>query len=439
MKSAKTLLIATGLLLSASVVSAQSAQNLQFNTPSNQPAVQPAVPFDNEVLVTNGNDDGAGSFREAVTAANENANIGVIRFLPRVNLVNIDDTVEYTGSQALSIVSGPGRATIVSDDMITLFQSNGSDLAIHNVNFVGGYRGIVATLSPDATGDYNFSLSNSVVSGQGGFGVLIDDQGNILELEEDDGEFSVEIVESTIDSDATVNVNFNNVAVLDTGFSMELNEFGFTTQDEDGIRINEGGNGDLVFTANGLICNGNAGDGVEIDETGDGSAIVTVTDGTFNDNGAQPQNTDDLEDGFDIDEAGEGEIFSWLTNVTANGNNDEGVDYDEEDGGDVRLLFTGLVVNNNMDDGISVDEENGGDMRARLIDVTTLGNGDDGIDIDEDNAGVSSVSIDRVLSSGNGAAGIDVDEDGDGGTLTNRVSILEGNPDGEVTGDLTEQ
>src|SRR5688572_16358928 len=56
-----------------------------------------------QVFVTNSSDSGAGSFRDAVQQANANPNITRIHFLGRVSTINLLSTVEFTGTQDLTI------------------------------------------------------------------------------------------------------------------------------------------------------------------------------------------------------------------------------------------------------------------------------------------------------------------------------------------------
>jgi hypothetical protein len=77
-------------------------------------------------------------------------------------------------------------------------------------------------------------------------------------------------------------------------------------RDFDGVRVNEGGAGDLELEMHRVVVTGNAADGVELDEKGVGDVAARVQHTVFDDNGDQPQNPDDLEDGFDIDEADAG-------------------------------------------------------------------------------------------------------------------------------------
>lgn len=53
--------------------------------------------------VRNANDAGPGSFRAAVEAANANDAIRRIEFADRIGVIELQRSVEYTGTQALSI------------------------------------------------------------------------------------------------------------------------------------------------------------------------------------------------------------------------------------------------------------------------------------------------------------------------------------------------
>jgi len=59
----------------------------------------------------------------------------------------------------------------------------------------------------------------------------------------------------------------------------------------------------------------------------------------------------DLDDGIDIDEAGDGSLYSVMINTLIARNLDEGVDYDEEGNGDIVAHYVNSRARNNTDDG----------------------------------------------------------------------------------------
>ena len=72
-------------------------------------------------------------------------------------------------------------------------------------------------------------------------------------------------------SDATV-----EVTVLGSRFSGNGNTEGVSVSDNDGLRVNEGGLGDLKLTVRLSVFEENGADGIEVDERGDGDARVDM-------------------------------------------------------------------------------------------------------------------------------------------------------------------
>ena len=216
--------------------------------------------------------------------------------------------------------------------------------------------------------------------------------------------------------------------------------------DFDGVRVNEGGGGDLSLVVHDSRVVRDAADGVELEEQGAGDVRSLVHGSRFDDSGDQPQNPDDLEDGFDVDEAGSGSIVAAFVRASVNGNEDEGIDLDEEGtgdirgtmllvvtlgnldagisytedgleraGGDVEFVFTRVDASDARDgDGIEVEEFGGGDMRGTILGSTVSRNHDDGIQAQEDDAGKETLHLRSVVVEGSGddavnADGVEVD------------------------------
>ena len=109
----------------------------------------PAVAF-----VTNGNVDGAGSFRAAVEAANADSSITSIVIRRQVDSIAIESAVEYTGSQTLSIQgNGVVIAPTAGDEQeFDLFvASGGADLFLRDLTLRGGEDGLFVTVPADAS------------------------------------------------------------------------------------------------------------------------------------------------------------------------------------------------------------------------------------------------------------------------------------------------
>jgi hypothetical protein len=413
------------------------------------------------VAVVNSNDIGPGSFRNAIAMANSNSSIHRIVIDSSVDVIALQNTVFFTGKQELTIegngatldgTNAGGPAFQVGDPL----QGGGGghltvlDLAV--INAPG--EGIAYYVPGDARGVVRISLSNVEISGNGRHGVLINDQVDPSVPEDENGD-PISPGPNPNGSDASV-----EVTVLGSHFSGNGNTEGVSVSDNDGLRVNEGGRGDLKLTVRLSVFEENGADGIEVDERGDGSALVDMLQTELLANG--PFDPADLDDGFDIDEWNNGDVVASVVSSSANDNHEEGFDFNENDAGDMHVTMELVSANGNNEEGIDLEEDDdfagGGDLvaeisraeasnngpgdgdagvkirekgegnlEATLNRVETLNNSFDGIQIREDENGSLVASVNRALSTGNDGRGINFDE--------NSTDPEEGPLDAE--GDLT--
>jgi hypothetical protein len=260
--------------------------------------------------------------------------------------------------------------------------------------------GITVKVPAGATGTFRVELDRFTARNNALHGVLINDQAGYF----DDHE-------STSPEGSAA-----GLVVRVTASRFEANGFG--DADQDGLRVNEGGAGDLDFLAQGTAFVGNGADGLELDERAAGDAIFTVQQTTFEGNGTKVNDPVDFDDGFDVDEAGDGSLIGRLVHVTANDNAEEGLDFNENDAGDLRVEMTGVEATRNAEEGVDLEEDDdfigGGDLVADLRNVTTLGNGsaggDAGLKLRERGAGNIRSRIVNARASGNLIDGIQLRE-----------------------------
>jgi len=367
-------------------------------------ATSPAVAA--TAFVTNNADADTGSFREAVEAANMNPSVNSIRFRGNVGTIELQETVVYTGAQALSI---DGRGTEVGSaapQSFDLFVADGGgDLTIRNLAFRDGSNGITVDVPGDATGKLSVSLFEVTVQNNSRYGLLIEDQID--------------------DSAASI--------WLDVLFSRFLNN-GLETggADLDGVRVNEGGDGDIVANVHHSAFNGNGADGFELDEDDAGDVTLKALHSSFDDNGANPVDTDD---GLDIDEDADGSIWVQVAHSTFNGHTDDGIGLDETGNGDIHLSLVQVETSDNGDSGVSADEGGDGDFEIKLVQVLADDNGEEGLNLSEVDGGDfdgsavgSSFSCNGPVSICHGAVGIAVEQLDDGSGVLRLVNVvLEGN------------
>lgn len=414
------LMVSAAALASCSSSSIPTASTIQ--TEPNVKSVSTAVAstqlnqFGQTISVTNTNDSSSGSFRSAITLANlvgPSTQSITIEFEIDGTVSLSSGTIVYNNDVPLIIngngVTIDGSGLAFEDD---IFQINGgSDVIINDLSFVNGSANGVNIALPDNASGIVSLVFNTVTFGSNGLnGLLINDQS-------DDP-----INPGGSDSPASILLKLNSVEVTGNGF-VGLSDF-------DGVRVNEGGLGDLTVTIQDSLVADNGGDGVELDEKGEGLVKATVKNSDFNDNG--PQDPEDLEDGFDIDEADDGDLIAVLNTVTANGNFDEGIDLDESGPGDIRATLTNVTAVDNTDREIQFSEGlededlpedppadiNDGSIITFFLNVLMDGQGDDddGGLLEEFGAGDVHFLFSDVTAV-NADDGFQVDEVGDGDLL----------------------
>ncbi len=129
----------------------------------------------------------------------------------------------------------------------------------------------------------------------------------------------------------------------------------------------------------------------------------------------------DLDDGIDLDEAGDGGLYTIMIGSTIEGNLDEGVDFDEEGPGSIDSAFIRSIANDNNDDGFKLSEEDEGDVQVVVIKATSVDNGGEGFTLEEADDGNLDAIVVGTTSTGNKKKDKDqfeaVQEDDGQGTL----------------------
>ena len=382
---------------------------------------------------------GPGSFRQAILDANADPSIGVIRFEGGLDPIRLETPVTYSGSQALAIRAsgtrldgsrlGTGESVLVAD--------GGANLTIVGLTVLRAPGNGITIKVPDAaTGTFTLRLHGVVIRENGLHGVLVNDQAEY---------FTDPLSTSEEGSNAGLLVE-----VVDSRFEKN----GFALIDSDGLRINEGGAGTLEAWVRNTRFADNGADGLELDERGDGNAEFTVVSSTLLGNGSF--SSEDLDDGMDVDEGGEGDLIGRFEGVVASRNFEQGLDLNENGRGDLRARLVDVQAIANAEEGIELEEDddvaggggieaemvrvtanrngaNGGDaglklrekgegdLVARLVETLAAGNlmpsGEDAIDgilLREDEAGSLSADLVRATARRNSGDGIQLEENEDG-------------------------
>ena len=165
-------------------------------------------------------------------------------------------------------------------------------------------------LIPDgATDTVRLWLFNVEVRANGGHGVLVNDQ----------------LVPSTPDTEPPTRPEpAGSAAGLEvTVLSSRFVGNGYEALDRDGLRVNEGGEGDLRIAVRYSVAEDNGADGIEVDERSNGNVIVDMLGSRLARNGNF--SSADFDDGFDIDELDGGDILGQIVLSSANDNFEAGL------------------------------------------------------------------------------------------------------------------
>lgn len=352
------------------------------------------------VFVTTSANAGPGSFRAAIDRANADPSISLVVFTGRARTIALQSTVVFSGAQDLAIEAsgvtldgagiGAGPAFLLT---------GGGDLSVLGLTVRNApAEGIDIEVPTTATGTLRLTLAGVSIVGNKGHGVLVNDQ--------DDPTTTDGVPPDPAGSAASI-----AVALWNTRFA----ENGYSVSDRDGLRVNEGGAGDLWFLGRLVTADGNAADGIELDERGPGDVRLDLWGGRITRNGVFDPS--DLDDGMDIDEAGDGSILGTVAFTTASDNFEEGLDFNENDGGDLRVDLAFVEASRNGEEGIDYEEDDdfagGGDLVTTMVGIRANGNaaGDGGVKIREKGTGNLQARLNGVEAGENGGAGISVRED----------------------------
>lgn len=366
-------------------------------------------------LVTSAADSGAGSLREALASCDS------IKISSSVGTITIDSTLEYNSEDDLEI-EGSGQTIQASGDFTLLLISQGADLKIEELAFVGigGFgpratdgntgngKGIFVAVPSTAKGTVKVELEDVTVMDVAYHGIHIRDC-----PDDDCGAGSGG--GGLLGSDASIEVKLKDVTVENVGRGR---------LDGDGLRVDERGPGDIKFECKGGNFTNVGADGIELDEGGPGDVIAKIEDSviTFNgdwctdtiDFGCDNDGDPDVDDGFDIDEEDEGSLYLTAKNVIISNNADEGFDIDEAGPGDISAYFEKVTANANKDEGIKCSEEDDGDLKVTVTSSTVNDSLDnDGMQFESEGNGRTDVVIKGTEATGNDGEDLKVEQEDD--------------------------
>lgn len=389
----------------------------------------------------------------AIERANADASVRNITFA-RNAYIELADEVRYTGSQDLTLFGRgatiSGKTTVADTDTWDsgLFVSeSGADLTLRDLTFADSFNNGVAVFVPEGTGTIDVRLINVHVVDAQFHGVLVDGQ-STTGYNTDDFIHPNCVDPYPVDSGVSVDIDVRRSSIVGAGQldGYDISQATGCPQDFDGLRVDQGGAGDLTARLISSKFDGNLADGVELDEKGDGAVSADVRRSTFNNNGDTVEiectvaefceddlgeMIEDLDDGFDIDEEDAGGLDVTVIRSTVSNNRDEGMDMDEAGEGSITARVVATTASNNGDEGYKASEADGGDNYADIRRSTFEGAGNDQIEVeseDGDGSGTVRVNLVTVTSTGAEGSGVKAVED-DGGAVfvTVRNSTLSGN------------
>jgi hypothetical protein len=217
----------------------------------------------------------------------------------------------------------------------------------------------------------------------------------------------------------------------------------FSAEDfDDGIDVDESGEGGLIGRFNNVLARRNFAQGVDLNENGPGDLRVRMADVRAIEN-----NEEGIEFEEDDDVEGRGGIDATLLRVTARANGHAGGDpglklREKGEGSLVARLVEALAVDNRLlpdgdpIGGILLREDEGGDLTADLVQATARRNSGDGIQFEENEEGSLAGRIRRSTASGNDGAGANLTQEAPGtGEVTFASFTAPGNGGGPVLAD----
>ncbi len=275
--------------------------------------------------VTNTNDSGSGSLRDAIAQANASAGSDTISFVGSVFTDAIPDTITLTSGQ-LSITDdlriaglGANNLTVSGAGSSDIFSINGAEVEIQGLTIANGSDGI------KVNSNSNLTMTDSIISA-GEDGIRIDENGNNNTVTVSNSIIS----KNSGDDGLEIGGSNNTVTVTNSAIS----------ENEDGLAVE--GNNNTVTVINSTISL-NSEDGLEIDGSNN---TVTVTNHT-----TISENTGD---GIDITKNGN---TVEVSQSTISFNTQSGIELDDE-GSDNTVTVIGSTISANQDSGIKVEGNN---------------------------------------------------------------------------------
>ncbi len=292
------------------------------------------------VSVTNSLDSGPGSFRAAIAKASADPSIGKVEFRSGLGAIALLSPVVFSGGQSLDVAGNGARvdgASLAASAPEAFLVNGGGNLSVSRLTVQNApQHGLTYQVPAAATGVKKVALVGVQALGNRGHGIQVNDQEN---------------------PDDTTNANGSSASLEVLVVASRFADNGFGALDRDGLRVNEGGVGDLRIAISLSRFEHNGADGVELDERSVGDVTFNVSATQITRNGSFDVTLADLDDGMDVDESGDGALIGTVLASAANDNFEEGWDFNENDAGDFRVEMTLAEASRNLEEGIDFEED----------------------------------------------------------------------------------
>lgn len=383
------------------------------------------------VWVTNNRDAGPGSLRAAVEEANRDAAVRGIRFATHIGgQIEPRSQIVFDGPQPLTVEGQVHIVTLDAPGVGLLFKVR-SALTLRGFGVEDSRKvGLGILVQQDAIGEVHVNLENMYFLGVYSHAVWITDQ---------DVPESTPVAFSDAGSPASLHVTLRKIRVTNTAF-----EAG-----DAGVRVSEGGDGDLHVTIDSSIVQYSGG-GIDLDERGAGVLAVAASHSTVAGIAFRPGNPlvgaftlresgtggidcrlhdmdiiDNYGDGLDLVEFGSGNVTVVLSDVRVDANGGSAItiaeDADDTGSGSLSLDFVDLVARSNAFGSsaaaVNIAESADGNIEMRVVGGMASANAATGVSVSERGDGHLTATLAGAAARGNGGDGIDLAEN-DGGDLS---------------------
>lgn len=318
-----------------------------------------------KVRVTHAGDSGPGSFRAALEEASADPAVVGITFNPDIGAIAPASSLTFTGIQALTIdgnnawISGFGCV----GDLLVFNTSASVSLMRMTVSDANDGVAVRVNVAASAVGTLNVSLNAVNLFTNRRHALLVHDRAGIPI---DSATASPAGSAASLRVDIIASMLHGNVfdEYLMSGPNLAL-------PDQDAVRINEGGDGDVVLNVRGSEFYMSGGDDIQVEEHGNGSADLRVETTQFNSTGIHT--SAGTGDAIRVDEHGAGNVSVRGTTLNIYDGRGQAIEAYENGAGDLYLYTSNASIHGGHEAARVIAKEDaqsagGGNLTVDLVD-----------------------------------------------------------------------